>query len=302
MKIKASITVIILSVLLVLGMVWLAKSIIPENDNLIEIGDRIPVKLDGFSYGDIPEFDGKRPYVIVNGNVPFFKTDGLSDRAYEYYGKLDGKGRCTIACASIGRELMPKEEREYIGSVKPSGWQIAKYDCVDGKYLFNRCHLIGFQLTGENANEKNLITGTRYLNTQGMLPFENMVADYIRETGNHVVYRVTPIFVGNELVARGVLMEGYSAEDNGEGICFNVYCYNSQPEIEIDYANGDSRYVGKTDSEGSDSYVLNTGSMRFHLPTCSSIKDITDKNKKEYKGSREELINDGYSPCGSCRP
>ena len=185
----------------------------------------------------IPEFDGK-PYVIVNDNEPFF-TD-IPDKPYEEYFEMDLMERCTGAEALIGEELMPTEERGAIGHVKPSGWHSIKYDFVDGKYLYNRCHLIGYQLTGENATRENLITGTRYLNTEGMLPFENMVADYIKETGNHVYYRVTPIFEGDNLLASGVLMEAKSEEDNGEDICFNVYCYNAQPGVIIDYSTGES--------------------------------------------------------------
>lgn len=188
---------------------------------------------------DVPEFSGT-PYVEINGNVPFFTEEDLTTDSYETYTPLDPLGRCGVAVSCIGRDLMPTEDRESIGQVKPSGWHTVKYDCVDGKYLYNRCHLIGFQLTGENANKENLITGTRYLNVDGMLPFENMVADYIKETDNHVLYRVTPIFQENELVARGVLMEAKSVEDNGAGILFCVYVYNNQPGVEIDYLTGES--------------------------------------------------------------
>ena len=189
------------------------------------------------SLAEIPEFSGE-PYVVLDGNQPSFTSEELGTKSYEFYSELDWLGRCGYVEACIGRDLMPTEERGSIGQVKPSGWQLAKYDCVDGKYLYNRCHLIGFQLTGENANKGNLITGTRYLNVEGMLPFENMVADYIKETGNHVLYRVTPIFEGTELVARGVRMEAISVEDGGQGICFHVYCYNNQPGVVIDYATG----------------------------------------------------------------
>lgn len=188
---------------------------------------------------DIPAF-GDMPYVVINHNKPEFKEEDLTTKAYEFYSELDILGRCGYAMACIGTELMPTEDRGSIGQVKPSGWQLVKYDFVDGKYLYNRCHLIGYQLSGENANVKNLITGTRYLNVEGMLPFENMVADYVKDTGNHVLYRVTPIFDGNNLVARGVQMEAYSVEDDGEGICFNVYAYNNQPGVTIDYATGKS--------------------------------------------------------------
>lgn len=188
---------------------------------------------------NVPAFSNEA-YVVINDNKPEFTEDDLTDTAYEYYSELDSLGRCGYAMACIGRELMPTEDRDSIGQIKPSGWQTVKFDFVDGKYLYNRCHLIGFQLTGENANEQNLITGTRYLNVEGMLPFENMVADYIKETGNHVLYRVTPIFDGDNLVARGVQMEARSVEDNGEGICFNIYAYNIQPGVTIDYATGKS--------------------------------------------------------------
>lgn len=193
-----------------------------------------------FSLDDIPEFSDS-PYVTVNDNIPYFTENDLTTEAFETYSELDDLGRCGVAYANVCQELMPTEERGEIGQVKPTGWHTVKYDFVSGKYLYNRCHLLGYQLTGENANEQNLITGTRYLNVEGMLPFENMVADYVEETDNHVLYRVTPIFQDDELVARGVLMEGLSVEDDGEGICFNVYCYNNQPGVIIDYATGESQ-------------------------------------------------------------
>lgn len=191
------------------------------------------------SIASLPEYTGS-PYIIVNDNTPFFTDDDMTRTSFENYGELDSLGRCTAAYANVGQDLMPTEKRGSISSVKPTGWQTVKYDNVDGKYLYNRCHLIGYQLTAENANKKNLITGTRYLNVDGMLPFENMVADYIKETNNHVLYRVTPIFTDDNLVANGVLMEAKSVEDDGDGILFNVYCYNAQPGIVIDYATGDS--------------------------------------------------------------
>ena len=187
----------------------------------------------------LPEYSDS-PYVIVNNNEPFFTENDMTVDSFEYYGELDELGRCTVAYASIGKDLMPTEKRGSIGSVKPTGWHTVKYDNVDGKYLYNRCHLIGYQLTAENANKNNLITGTRYLNVDGMLLFENMVADYIKETNNHVLYRVTPIFTGDNLLADGVLMEAESVEDNGEGISYNVFCYNVQPGVKIDYVTGDS--------------------------------------------------------------
>ena len=206
-------------------------------------GNEIP----SVDLNSIPAFDGRNAYVIINDNIPFFTDEEkATKKSYETYGDLDALGRCTIAHSCIGFDLMPTDDRGSIGQVKPSGWQTVKYDVVDGKYLYNRCHLIGWQLSAENDNERNLITGTRYFNAgnkeeQGMLLFENMVADYIKETGNHVLYRVTPIYEGNNLVASGVLMEGYSVEDSGEGICFNVYFYNVQPGIVIDYATGESQ-------------------------------------------------------------
>ena len=189
-----------------------------------------------FDFAAVPAYDGKA-YVAVNDNVPFFTEEELSSASYETYGELDPLGRCTVCVASVGQDLMPTEDRESISSVTPSGWINREYD---GEYLYNRCHLIGFQLTGENANEENLITGTRYMNVDGMLPFENQVADYVASTGNHVLYRVTPAFVDTELVARGVEMEAYSVEDQGRGVCFHVYCYNVQPGVEIDYATGEN--------------------------------------------------------------
>lgn len=193
------------------------------------------------SPGDLPEYSGV-PYTIVNNNQPVFSTEELTTVGYEKYSELDSLGRCGMAIASCGEEIMPAEgeERGSISKIKPSGWVQAAYKGVSGGYLWNRCHLIGWQLSAENANKKNLITGTRYMNVDGMLTFENMVADYIKETGNHVAYRVTPIFVGDNLVCSGVQMEAYSIEDSGEGICFNVYCYNVQPGIAINYATGES--------------------------------------------------------------
>ena len=216
---------------------------------------------------------------------------------------------------------MPTEDRGDIGQVKPTGWHTVKYDCVDGKYLYNRCHLIGYQLTGENANEENLITGTRYLNVEGMLPFEDLVADYVQETDNHVLYRVTPVFEGDNLVASGVQMEGWSVEDEGEGVCFNVYVYNVQPGVTIDYATGESALASDTPESGTadtettagedtapetetaeTTYILNTSSHKFHLPDCPSVSSMKEANKSTYTGSREDLIAQGYEPCGQCKP
>lgn len=277
---------------------------------------------------NIPAFSDKA-YIVINNNNPGFTESDYSTKSFETYSNLDSLGRCGVAYANIGKDLMPTEKRGDISSVKPSGWHSIKYDNVDGKSLYNRCHLIGYQLTAENANAKNLITGTRYLNVDGMLPFENMVADYIKETGNHVLYRVTPIFEGDNLVASGVQMEAKSVEDKGKGICFNIYAYNNQPGITIDYANGDSYLTatGKngassnTDSKNSSSsknnssnsnknqsststenYVLNTDSHKFHKPSCADAKKISASNKEDYNGSREQLISEGYVPCKKCNP
>lgn len=286
--------------------------------SLLFTGCDINALIDGFlgseqppapsvSLDSIPEFDGSTPYVIINDNVPFFEDEDTA-KSYEIYSDLDSLGRCGAAIACVGIDIMPTEERESISHVKPSGWQSVKYDIVDGKYLYNRAHLIGFQLTGENANEKNLITGTRYMNVEGMLPFENMVADYVKETENHVLYRVTPIYDGTNLVANGVLMEAKSVED-GE-ICFCVYVYNAQPGITIDYRNGNSALSGEelpddeeeNTEETPDYYILNTSSKKFHKPTCSGASSISESNKETYTGDRQGLIDRGYSPCGTCKP
>ena len=256
------------------------------------------------SLDEIPEYGGE-PYVVVDDNEPSFSESDFTTESFEEYSDLDNLGRCGTAFANIGKDLMPTQKRGSIGSVKPSGWRTVKYDNVDGKYLYNRCHLIGYQLTAENANEKNLITGTRYMNVDGMLPFENMVADYIKETGNHVLYRVTPIYDGKNLVASGVQMEAESVEDEGEGITFNVYVYNNQPGIVIDYATGESRRSSdakkKSDTE-EQNFVVNTNTHKFHNPSCSSVKDTKESNKKTLKCRRQELIDQGYEPCQRCNP
>ena len=253
------------------------------------------------SVSAVPPFSGE-PYVVLADNVPGFTKEELTSKSYETYSPLDRLGRCGVAQACVGTDLMPTEERGSIGSVKPTGWQTVKYDCVDGKYLYNRCHLIGYQLSGENANKQNLITGTRYMNVDGMLPFENMVADYVKETGNHVLYRVTPIYDGDNLVAGGVQMEALSVEDGGEGICFNVYVYNCQPGVSIDYATGESQLDENAISDVEASYILNRNSKKFHLPSCSGASSISEANRQEYTGSRDELLVRGYEPCGSCKP
>lgn len=342
---------------------------------------------DKITLNNLPAYSGEA-YVELNDNVPSFSKNDMTSKAFEKYSELDDLGRCGTAYANVCKETMPTEERGNIGMIKPSGWQTVKYDNVDGKYLYNRCHLIGYQLTAENANEKNLITGTRYLNIEGMLTFENMVADYIDETDNHVLYRVTPIFKGDNLLASGMQMEAYSVEDKGKGVSFNVYCYNVQPGIEINYSDGTSRLadgtvasitlnyskyaltvgqsktfaastspesaaknvtwyssnnkVATVDKNGkvtavkagtatitaktanglkatckvtvkaksdttvtnstSLTYVLNTNTKKFHLPSCSSVRDMKDKNKKEVSCSRDEVIDMGYVPCKRCKP
>ena len=273
----------------------------------------------------IPEYSGS-PYVVINGNIPSFNKYELTTKGYETYASLDSFGRCGGAVASCGREIMPKpdEERGSISSVKPSGWVQAQYDCVSGKYLYNRCHLIGWQLSAENANKRNLITGTRYMNTEGMLPFENMVADYIKETGNHVAYRITPIYDGSDLVATGVQMEAYSIEDNGEGICFNVFCYNVQPGVKIDYTTGRSwatennkettkkpvvapvettkKQVETTREQNviTGQYILNINTKKIHNPNCHHVNKMSEANKKSYSGSLDDLYSQGYKTCGTC--
>ena len=334
----------------------LAETTGPDTDN----GQQSIPQLSepSFSNNDIAPYSGE-PYAIVNNNVPYFYESDLSPESFEHYSDLDSLGRCGAAYASIGLDMMPTEERGNIGQIKPTGWHTVKYnDVVDGNYLYNRCHLIGFQLTGENANEKNLITGTRYLNVQGMLPFEDMVADYVRETGNHVLYRATPIFEGDNLLASGVLMEAESVEDAGEGISFCVYAYNVQPDIIIDYVTGESSLAPEAPTpkpiatseptvepvpiatpeptvepvpiatpeptaepvpmeapavtetqepidepvpQGT-TYILNTNTGKFHYPTCGSVKQMKEKNKQEFSGTRDEAISMGYDPCKKCNP
>lgn len=260
------------------------------------------VKQPDISLDEIPAYSSE-PYVAINGNIPYFEDVDYTDKSYESYSELDYLGRCGVAMACVGRDIMPTEERGEIGQVKPAGWQIAKYSWIDGKYLYNRCHLLGFQLTGENANEQNLITGTRYMNVQGMLPFENMVADYVKDTGNHVLYRVTPIYQGDNLIADGVTMEAYSIEDEGKGVCFNVFCYNVQPGVVIDYLTGDSYAEPATEDEGEKrQYILNTKSKKVHLPSCPGAQSMNKKNRDTYHGVLSELLKGGYTVCGSCNP
>lgn len=249
----------------------------------------------------IPPFSSD-PYVVIGDGIPDF-TETNNTSSFETYAALDDLGRCGAAYACIGLDLMPTGAREDISSVKPTGWINRPYDFVDGEFVYNRCHLIGFQLSGENANDRNLITGTRYMNTQGMLPFENMIAHYVKETGNHVLYRVTPVFHGEELVCRGVQMEAYSVEDAGAGICFNVYAYNVQPGVIIDYATGENR-AEKPDNTDStrNTYILNASSGKFHKEDCTQGQDISEKNKKIMTATREEMLKYGYTSAGCCNP
>ena len=272
---------------------------------------------DDIHLNEISEFDNE-PYVTINHNEPSFSKNEITKESFESYSKLDALGRCGVAQACVGKDIMPTAKRGNIGMIKPTGWRTVKYEFVDGKYLYNRCHLIGYQLTGENANERNLITGTRYMNVDGMLPFEDMVADYVKENDNHVLYRVTPVYEGKNLVASGVQMEGYSVEDQGRGISFNVYCYNAQPGVEIDYRTGDSSVDGEvveeitkknnvaqkgdSSSSASTQYVLNMNTHKFHKPNCGSVKTMSEANKGTYTGSREDLVKQGYEPCGNCKP
>lgn len=259
-----------------------------------------PAPAPSYSLEEVPAYTGE-PYVILSDNQPAFPAEDQTSLSFETYSELDSLGRCGPAYANVGPETLPTEDRGAIGQVKPSGWHTVTYDCVDGRYLYNRCHLIGYQLTAENANEENLITGTRYLNVDGMLPFENVTADYVQETGNHVLYRVTPWFTGDNLVADGVQMEAYSVEDEGAGVCFNVFVYNVQPGVTVDYATGESYLEGQTPPAEAD-YLLNTKSKKFHEPTCSGAASMSQGNKESFAGSRQTLLDRGYAPCGICKP
>ena len=272
--------------------------------------------------------------IELNNNQPLFTRDELKDIHDVVFSDLDSQGRCGAAIAYLGPETIPTEKRDPIGMVKPSGWHTARYDnIIEDKYLYNRCHLIGYQLSGQNADMRNLITGTRYMNMSGMLPYENMVFNYIVTTGNHVLYRVTPVFLDDDLLASGVIMEAYSIEDHGQGVSFCIYTYNVQPGIVIDYLSGDSRaddteWQDQTGSDGMISlmqeteypnipvdrlssngepnaeitYILNTNTKRFHNPTCPSVQETKEKNRMNFYGSREEVIAEGYIPCGRCKP
>lgn len=294
------------------------------------------------STDDISDYSGVI-FTTINNNEPYFSDDELTTDAFENYSTKDSLGRCGVAFANVCEETMPTEKRGEIGMIRPSGWKTAKYtNIVEGNYLYNRSHLIAYMLTGENANDKNLITGTRWFNAQGMLPFETAVADYVDDTNNHVLYRVTPVYDGDDLVASGVEIEAKSVED--DAVSFNVFVYNIQPGITIDYATGDSsldddfeaeieeasEIYSVTESEFEDivdgsltevsvtdeaaneddtqendkeiTYILNTNTKKFHLPSCPSVSEMSKKHKKEFTGVRYELIAEGYSPCGECNP
>lgn len=270
----------------------------------------------GLTLAGVPAFSGQA-WVELENNVPAFSEEEQQTASFERYSDLDELGRCGPAYACLGPETMPTEPRGAIGQIRPSGWHLVKYDFVDGKYLYNRCHLIAYQLAGENDNEKNLITGTRYLNVVGMLPFENQVGGYIRKTGNHVLYRVTPVFREENLLSDGVEMEALSLEDGGEGVRFHVFVYNVQPGVRIDYSTGESREAQEDGQPAAlqpvpeepasavqpeSTYVLNLRSHKFHSPDCEGVSAMSPANKKLFTGGREELIAQGYQPCGRCRP
>lgn len=282
---------------------------------------------------DIPEYSGS-PYIKINDNVPSFSKRMMTEKSSEKYSKLDSLNRPGIAFANIGPDLMPTEERQSIGMIKTAGFQNIRYDdLIEDKYLYNRCHIIGFQLTGENDNINNLITGTRYMNVDGMLPFENQVAEYVKRTGNHVLYRVSPVYNGKNLLCKGLQMEAYSVEDEGKGISFNVFVYNVQPGIVIDYSNGDSHresdknsnssapvvplpgstkpssgdgIVASPDASNVDpitaTYVINTNTKKFHYSYCSSVDDMSEKNKRPSNEDRGSIISQGFVPCKRCNP
>lgn len=259
----------------------------------IDALDSLPKDLE--TIVDKLESKNNQPFEVVNNNIPYFKEDELTSEAFEVYSDLDELGRAQSAFANVGKETMPTEKRGNISGVKPTGWQISKYDMVDGKYLYNRCHLIGYQLTAENANEKNLITGTRYMNVDGMLPFENMIADYVKETGNHVLYRVTPVYEEDNLVANGVLMEAKSVEDNGEGVEFNVFVYNIQPQVTIDYRNGNNYLSSEKPNIISEQVIRgNSRSKIYHCPGQAAYEDMGHSNNLVEFKSEQEAIKAGY--------
>ncbi len=272
----------------------------------------IAVPAPSLSIESIPAYGGQAS-IIVNNNQPFFTDETQWPAGTEYYSELDALGRCGVTYARVSKEIMPAygEQRGEIGMVKPAGWHTVKYpEVIEDLYLYNRCHLIGWQLSAENDNVCNLTTGTRYLNVEGMLPYENQIADYVRRTNGAVCYRVTPYYIGDELVARGILMEAASVGNDDLRFC--VWCYNMQPGVEIDYLTGDSRLaasepdvvsVTKT-AEPAEvyQYILNTNTHKCHLPNCQSVQEMSERNKQSFEGSPEEVKEMGYSACGRCHP
>ena len=272
--------------------------------------DAVPVS----TLSAIPLYDGT-DYVVLQNNQPDFYVWQISATPYVLFSRLDALGRTGAAMACLGPETLPTQARGSMGNTYPSGWQTTQYDDLgEDRYLYNRSHVIAFMLCGDNATPENLFTGTRYLNTGSMVIFESQVADYISRTKNHVIYRCTPIYAGEDLVATGVQMEAYSVEDRG-ALCFNVFAFNIQPGIVIDYATGESVKEGtETSATGVDrsgpqateapkvTYVLNTNTKKFHYPSCSSVKDIKDNHRKNFYGTREEAVAAGYAPCGRCHP
>lgn len=262
----------------------------------------INTALETFANETIPEYSGN-PYVELNGNVPYFTDEELSTTAFELYSELDSLGRCGACYANVCKEIMPTEERGSIGMVKPTGWHTVKYDCITDRYLYNRCHLIGYQLAGENANEKNLITGTRYLNVDGMLPFENEVADYVNDTDNHVLYRVTPVFSGDNLLASGVIIEAKSVEDNGAGVQFNVYCYNVQPGISIDYIDGqswedESSNTSESDNDETQATAVLQEQTATQSDTISSQQEQSAEQTDNADGQEQPSVSETPAASG----
>ncbi len=320
---------LVLSLSLCLGLTGCAKST-PARLESENVQEEIEQTL-----ATIPAYTGD-PYVEINNNVPFFEEEEWTTKSFQEYFDLDELGRVSQAYACLGTDLMPDLKRQDISSVKPTGFINQRYSFLKDGMLYNRCHLIAFMLAGQNANPKNLMTGTRYLNIEGMLPFEDLVHDYIEETGNHVMYRVTPVFEGDDLVARGVIMEGYSVEDQGQGIEFCVYCYNVQPGVAINYTTGENQVdtsmsedeilafyeaprstkqpnanntsrTSQTSLEVSDdevvqTYIINTNSKKFHLPQCSGAQTMNEKNRLEVQNSKAQLLKEGYISCQICMP
>ena len=299
-----------------------------------EAGIEEAIPRSSITFEELPEYIGE-DFAILHDNIPEFTLWQLKTEAFVSFSPLDALGRTGPGFACLGKETLPQESRGSIGSIQPSGWQTVRYDdLIADKYLYNRCHVIAFALCGDNATPENLFTGTRYLNITLMTQLENSISQYIQGTGNHVLYRVTPIYQGQNLVASGVQMEGYSIEDHGQTICFNVFVYNIQPGVLIDYKTGESRrdpeYVVPTPSPAeshapaeeetetllfstedveaeapartSITYVLNTNTMRFHFPYCSSVNSMSERNRQDFTGTREEALALGYQSCRLCNP